>query len=219
MAAQKMNFNKTAIAALVCPEGKADVMVYDSETKGLALRVTKAGGKTFFVVRKVKGKDHRIKLEPFDLKTTKLPLVREMATKTYANLDEILEAKEAKSVRDSLTIDMAFENMILRKKSKLTQTTVDDYNKTYNNHIKSKYGNRSISSITSDDVVNLHEETTAPAVRPNGRITPPRERSANKAVSLLRTIFSFSMNRPRFSRHSPSSLCNAFQTLPVTADC
>jgi integrase len=193
MAAQKMNFNKTAIAALVCPEGKADVMVYDSETKGLALRVTKAGGKTFFVVRKVKGKDHRIKLEPFNFKTTKLPLVRGMATKTYANLDEILEAKEAKSVRDSLTIDMAFENMILRKKSKLTQTTVDDYNKTYNNHIKSKYGNRSISSITSDDVVNLHEETTAPAVRSNGRITPPRERSANKAVSLLRTIFSFSI--------------------------
>ena len=28
-----------------------------------------------------------------------------------------------------------------------------------------------------------------------------------------------SLNRPGFSRHSPSSLCNAFQTLPVTADC
>ena len=28
-----------------------------------------------------------------------------------------------------------------------------------------------------------------------------------------------SLNRPGFSRHSPGSLRNAFQTLPVTADC
>ena len=27
------------------------------------------------------------------------------------------------------------------------------------------------------------------------------------------------LNRPRFPRHSPGSLRNAFQTLPVTADC
>ena len=27
------------------------------------------------------------------------------------------------------------------------------------------------------------------------------------------------MNRPGFPRHSPGSLRNAFQTLPVTADC
>ena len=27
------------------------------------------------------------------------------------------------------------------------------------------------------------------------------------------------VNRPRFPRHSPGSLRNAFQTLPVTADC
>lgn len=193
MAAQKFIFNKASLEALVCPDGKSDMLVYDIMAKGLALRVTKAGGKTFFVVRKIKGKDHRIKLEPFDVKTTKLPLVRENATKIYANLDEILEAQEAKSVRDSLTLDSAFENMMSRKKNRLTQTTIDDYSRTYNNYIKSKYGTRSISSFTSDDVVNLHEETTAPAVRPNGRVTGPRERSANKAVSLLRSIFSFSI--------------------------
>ena len=29
----------------------------------------------------------------------------------------------------------------------------------------------------------------------------------------------YTVNRPGFSRHSPGSLRNAFQTLPVTADC
>ena len=29
----------------------------------------------------------------------------------------------------------------------------------------------------------------------------------------------WSVNRPGFPRHSPGSLRNAFQTLPVTADC
>lgn len=29
----------------------------------------------------------------------------------------------------------------------------------------------------------------------------------------------YNVNRPGFPRHSPGSLRNAFQTLPVTADC
>lgn len=191
--ALKIHFTKASLEALVCPEGKADMLAYDTETKGLVLRVTKAGGKAFYVVRKVLGKDHRRKLEAFNPKTTKLPLIRAQAEKIYANLDEILQAEETKSLRDSLTLDMAFENFMRRKSKKLTKTTVDDYNRTYNNYIKAKYGPRAISSFTSDDVVNLHDETTVPAVRPNGRVTPPRERSANKALCLLRGIFSFSI--------------------------
>ena len=35
----------------------------------------------------------------------------------------------------------------------------------------------------------------------------------------IQTFISANLNRPRFPRHSPGSLRNAFQTLPVTADC
>jgi integrase len=190
--AHKINFNKAALAELVCPPGKAEIVVYDTETKGLVIRVTKAGGKTFFVYRKVRGKDRREKLEAFCPKNTKLPLVREKALKTYANFDVIIDAKEAKTLRESVTVGMAFECMLSRK-VKLTQTTVADYNRTYKNYIQPLYGDRPLSSITKDDVLNLHAETTKPAVRPNGRVTAPRERSANKAVSLLGSIFSFSI--------------------------
>ena len=42
-------FTKDAIEKLKCPEGKSDVLVYDNDEKGLAVRVTKAGVKTFFM--------------------------------------------------------------------------------------------------------------------------------------------------------------------------
>lgn len=90
--ALKINFTKDALRDLVCAEGKSEIYVYDTHTKGLAVRVTKAGGKTFYVIRKVNGKDQRRKIDVFDYKSTKLPVIREVAEKTYANLDVILES-------------------------------------------------------------------------------------------------------------------------------
>ncbi len=75
--AMKINFTKAALDDLTCPDGKADILVYDTKIKGLVIRVTKAGGKTFFVMRKIKGRDHRVKLEAYDKRTTKIPLIRE----------------------------------------------------------------------------------------------------------------------------------------------
>lgn len=51
--ALKINFTKDALRDLVCAEGKSEIYVYDTHTKGLTVRVTKAGGKTFYVIRKV----------------------------------------------------------------------------------------------------------------------------------------------------------------------
>ncbi|ANC03890.1 hypothetical protein AB688_17880 [Pseudomonas putida] len=64
--------------------------MYDTHTKGLAVRVTKAGGKTLYIIRKASGKDQRRKIDIYDYKSTKLPVIREVAEKTYANLDVIL---------------------------------------------------------------------------------------------------------------------------------
>ena len=43
----KISFTKSALDDLTCPGGKADILVYDTELKGFAIRVTKAGGKPF----------------------------------------------------------------------------------------------------------------------------------------------------------------------------
>ncbi|HGY9638039.1 TPA: recombinase [Pseudomonas putida] len=190
--AVKINFTKDTLRDLVCPEGKSEVYVYDTHTKGLAVRVTKAGGKTFYVIRKVNGKDQRRKIDVFDYRTTKLPVIRESAEKTYANLDVILVAEHKKNLRESITVNDAFESMISNK-TKLAKSTIGDYTTTYDNYIRPGYGDMSLISVTSDVVLDLHAKTTAPVLRANGKMSQPRNRSANKATSLLGSIFAYAI--------------------------
>jgi integrase len=190
--ALKFNFTKALLDELTCPDGKSDIMAYDTDTKGLAVRVTKAGGKTFFVVRKVKGRDHRIKLDVYDKRTTKLPAIRKKAETIYTNVEAILEEKTVTSLRDEITVERALDDMI-EAKVKLTQCTIKDYRKTYKNHLKSAMGNRTLMSITTKDVTKLHTSITAPVVKRDGTLSEPRERSANKALSLLGSIFAFAI--------------------------
>lgn len=190
--AVKINFTKDAIRDLTCPDGKSEIYVYDTHTKGLAVRVTKAGGKTFYVIRKVNGKDQRRKIDVFDYKTTKLPVIRESAEKTYANLDVILVAEHKKNLRESITVNDAFESMISNK-TKLAKSTIGDYTTTYDNYIRPGYGDMSLISVTSDVVLDLHAKTTAPVLRANGKMSQPRNRSANKATSLLGSIFAYAI--------------------------
>ncbi|MEW9902356.1 hypothetical protein [Pseudomonas putida] len=220
--ALRINFTKDFIRDLVCPDGKSEMYVYDSHTKGLAVRVTKAGGKTFYAIRKVDGKDQRRKIEVFDYKSAKLPVVREAAEKIYANLDVILVAERKKNLRESITVDQAFESMI-SKKTKLAKSTIGDYRKTYDNYIRPICGGMSLISVTNDVVLDLHAKVTSPVMRANGKMSQPRNRSANKAVSLLGSICSYAIvfykdvNRPWFPRHSPSSENGVSHTLLATA--
>jgi hypothetical protein len=41
----KLTLNR--IAGLKCPEGKRDMLVFDDEQRGLGVRVTASGGKTY----------------------------------------------------------------------------------------------------------------------------------------------------------------------------
>lgn len=47
--ARRVKLGKTEIDALVCPEGRADCLVFDDEIPGFALRVTQAGAKVFIL--------------------------------------------------------------------------------------------------------------------------------------------------------------------------
>ena len=57
----------------------------------------------------------------------------------------------------------------------------------------------------------------------HGYINCPRKNECGNSTSLWDAMlfcgYEHNVNRPGFPRHSPGSLRNAFQTLPVTADC
>ena len=60
----KFPFSKARLQALEAPT-KSRVYLYDSKTPSLALCVTPAGSKTFYVYRKIQGRPERIRLGTF----------------------------------------------------------------------------------------------------------------------------------------------------------
>lgn len=105
-----LNFMKNAIDAWLV-RLETEMLVYDTDTKGLALRVTKAGGKTFVVVRKIQGKDKRTKTACFDKRTSKIPVIREATLKHDANYQAELEKIVLGATRTDVTLSLAFENI------------------------------------------------------------------------------------------------------------
>jgi Arm DNA-binding domain len=61
-----MKLTLTRIAALKCPPGKKDRLVFDDEQRGLGVRVTSSGGKTFLAQYTSGGRKHRIPLGSCD---------------------------------------------------------------------------------------------------------------------------------------------------------
>src|SRR5688500_4709705 len=60
----RINFTKATLGALKSPrEGR--VYVYDEKTAGLAICLTAAGGRNFYLYRKVDGRPERIKIGPW----------------------------------------------------------------------------------------------------------------------------------------------------------
>jgi integrase len=55
-----MNFTQRRIEQLECPDGKKDILVFDSEQAGLGVRVTAGGGKSFLVQYRRAGIKRRV---------------------------------------------------------------------------------------------------------------------------------------------------------------
>ena len=56
----KLTLNR--IAGLKCPDGKLDMLVFDDEQRGLGVRVTASGGKTYLAQYSCHGQKRRIPL-------------------------------------------------------------------------------------------------------------------------------------------------------------
>ena len=57
-----MKFTLARIESLRCPPGKRDMLVFDDEQRGLGVRVTASGGKTFLAQYTFHGQKRRIPL-------------------------------------------------------------------------------------------------------------------------------------------------------------
>jgi integrase len=107
-----MNLTLNRIYNLKCPPGKHDVLVFDGEQRGLAVRVTASGGKTFLAQYTVRGQKRRIPLG--SCQAVSLARARDSVRKIMGDvangMDPASERKKAgieakrRSVHEALTL-------------------------------------------------------------------------------------------------------------------
>ncbi|HUB23974.1 MAG TPA: Arm DNA-binding domain-containing protein, partial [Tepidisphaeraceae bacterium] len=60
--ARKINFSVRTLAAIQCPQDKAEVWVYDLKMPGLAYRVTSNDVRAFYLYQRVNGPPRKIRI-------------------------------------------------------------------------------------------------------------------------------------------------------------
>ncbi|MAC99176.1 recombinase [Pseudomonas abyssi] len=200
VAKAELQFTHDAIRALECSAGKSEQIFYDKTQRGLALRVTARGAKTFVVIKRVNGTMKRITISKYDSKA-KIVSIRDQAAKLIGEIDEIIEREKLDKQSSFVTVESTFEKM-MKAKQRITQATREDYRRTFKNYLSS-IADVSLGDFDYEDVIELHASITKPVLRANGTMSKERKRAANKALGLLGSIYRFAIVT---SRHEGKSL-------------
>lgn len=195
MATNKINFTKRSIAALPSALKDRDTY-YDLKTKGLLLRVTTSGTKTFSFRRKLNGRAVRVTLDKFPTMTVEQAQKR--ATQLNADIINDINPAELKAKKRK---EMTFSELLeqyMNRHAKLHKKTWKEDENMYNRHLVS-WANRKLSEIQRKDVQKLHSNI--------GSKSPY---AANRVLALLQTMFNRSVDWG-FSSDNPASGVKKFK--------
>lgn len=147
--ANRLKFSKVAIEGISTPvEGKRDTY-YDSTVPKLALRVTAAGSRTFYVIKRAGHEMVWFKLGTFpDLTVERAREAAEAALGAFSKEQNPAEVRRA--VKGMPTLDEFFKEYSERhgKKKKAWR---DDQQR-YRDYLKTPLGNRKLSAITRESI-------------------------------------------------------------------
>ena len=62
----RINFTKAALSKIKCPKGKNSIYVYDTQVRGLCLRIMSSGVKTYVYYKKIAGKPERVNIGRYE---------------------------------------------------------------------------------------------------------------------------------------------------------
>tara|TARA_R110002051_G_scaffold153904_1_gene226236 strand:- start:7516 stop:8685 length:1170 start_codon:yes stop_codon:yes gene_type:complete len=176
MASFEINFTKAALAAAgTAAKGKRDYY-YDAKEKGLVLAVTPAGGKSFYLYKRIDGRPERLLLGKFPDLTVEN--ARKLAASAKGEIAMGENPQKAKrSIRDEMTFGALFSEY-LEKHSKVHKRSWAYDEREVNKFLKHWF-NRKISSIEKAEVERLH----AKVGKDNGLY------QANRLLERIRSIF------------------------------
>lgn len=193
---ERFKFSKSVLLALALPEAGKRRTVYDTETSKLALRITAAGSKTFYVVKRTGPSIAWVKLGSFpDMTVEQASKEAKLIIGEFAAGANPATAKKA--VRKEPPFLEVFEKFIEQKRKRdgtyLSDRTKRDYRdvmRLYLEPIKS----RKLSQITRSEVKAIH-----------ARVTKKSATQADRCVILISSVYSFAADLEIFEGTNPAS--------------
>ena len=171
-----VTFTKRQLLAL--PATGEQYFVKDPKTPGLVLLVSQHGTKTFYLRRRIGGKDERIRIGRF------LDWTIEQAQKKVTELNGAINKGDnpnqvKRSLRDEPSFGELFERYLSEKRSRsgepLSVRTIEEYRLAVRLHL-SPLVNKKLSEISAYTLKRLHARIVSPA-------------QANKCKAIVRAVF------------------------------
>ena len=173
-----MKLTKRVVDAAEPPPKVAQAFIRDDQLLGFALRITRAGAKSFILEKRIQGQVKRITLGRYPEITTEQARAKaqQMLGEIATGINPITKQKETNT--RGITLHTAFEDYLTARKS-LKATTLTDYQRVMRETFPD-WQKKPLKSITKDMVAKRHSE--------RGEISEAR---ANLAMRLLRAIYTF----------------------------
>ena len=142
------------------PESKTRI-IWDRQVKGLGLRITPAGAKSYILNYRVAGRERRATLaraSELSLKAARERAGSELAAVRGGAIDLLerrRETKEAPTVADGL--DRFFDEYVPDRiaTGRMTETTARKYRNQADNYLRPALGRRRVADVTRHDVENM----------------------------------------------------------------
>lgn len=149
----KANFTKQFLMSCKPPE-KGKKTVHDTQEKGLSAYITASGVITFFVRKRVNGKDERIHLGRFPELSIEGARKKALSAKA-AVANGIDPGEERKKLKQEITFGDMFQEFMERYSKKFKKSWI--YDEREINRFMTSYFHRKASQITKIEMLELHE--------------------------------------------------------------
>ncbi|MEY2334278.1 tyrosine-type recombinase/integrase [Acidithiobacillus ferrianus] len=174
---EKMQFTKARIAALEPVPGKR-ITVYDETQKGLCIRVTPAGAKAFYCVRRVEGKVEWVRIG--DATTVTIETARTTTAKIVNDIAAGTNPAEQKRIRKAeMTFSDLFSEWVKDCKARDKKSLSKDQDN-YRLHLQG-LARKKLSDIQRNEIRKLHSTLSVKS----GKFL------ANRVLALVRALFNF----------------------------
>ena len=192
----KLKFTKTVLLSLVPPEPGKRLTVYDTEVPKLAVRITAAGARSFYVVKRAGASIAWVKLGSFPEMT-----VEQARIEAQKILGEFAAganpATVRRAIREELTFTEMFERFLIEKRkrdgSPIGARTKRDYRDAMRMYLE-PIKTRKLSQITRAEIKAIHTKTTKKSAA-----------QADRALAIVSSVFNFASDLELFCGTNPAS--------------